>query len=377
MKKMFLFIFSAAALLSVQSCGGEGPEDGGQYIIDAPELIVSNPVPCLDEEVTFYFRSDISGTAEWDLGDGTTSSDLVVKHTYKTEGKYNVTLRFSDGEGGSGVTDAIIEVAGRSVVKELAKLAASDDKIWICAHRAHTYDGKKVSGIPENSIRAIKKSIETGVEMVEIDVRTTKDGELVLMHDATVTRTTNGNGNVNGKTLAEIRALRMKANNGTVTDDVVPTLEEALLAGRGKVFFNIDLSGDGANIRDIVKVIEKLHMLDRVVIYKGGNKEQAAIALAANKNAVFFPWVSSAADVSYWSGYERVLLLQMGYTAAAASSIVSAADTKGRVCYTNSLNDPDEKMLTGDFTEIDKIVDLGVKVIQTDYAEKLRARLEE
>lgn len=75
---------------------------------------------------------------------------------------------------------------------------------------------------PENTLAGIEHAVELGVDVVEFDVRRTADGELVLMHDETVDRTTNGSGAVGELSLAEIRAL--DAGDG----ERVPTLEEAL-----------------------------------------------------------------------------------------------------------------------------------------------------
>ncbi|MBQ2012156.1 MAG: glycerophosphodiester phosphodiesterase family protein, partial [Bacteroidaceae bacterium] len=77
---------------------------------------------------------------------------------------------------------------------------------------------------PENSIQAFKSCIEMGVDMIEIDVRKTKDNELVIIHDATVDRTTNGKGKVSDLTLEEVKKLRLRAGHGVVTRHEVPTL---------------------------------------------------------------------------------------------------------------------------------------------------------
>ena len=72
--------------------------------------------------------------------------------------------------------------------------------------------------------------------MIELDVMRTSDGQLVLMHDTSVDRTTNGTGSVASKTLAQIKALRLKRGLGgaqaAVTDLQVPTLKEALRRDR-------------------------------------------------------------------------------------------------------------------------------------------------
>ena len=71
--------------------------------------------------------------------------------------------------------------------------------------------------------------------MVELDVWKTKDGELVLMHDPTVDRTTDGSGRIADMTLAELRQLRLKDKDGKLTEHRVPTLEEALQLAKDRI----------------------------------------------------------------------------------------------------------------------------------------------
>ena len=94
---------------------------------------------------------------------------------------------------------------------------------------------------PENSLPAIASCIEQGVDMVEIDLQRTKDGVLILMHDPTLDRTTNGHGRVDEHTYPEIAELRLKAMHGAcLTRNHVPTLQEALELCKGKILVNID-----------------------------------------------------------------------------------------------------------------------------------------
>ena len=109
------------------------------------------------------------------------------------------------------------------------------DKVLVVAHRGNW------SIAPENSLAAIDSAIRMKVDIVEIDIRKTKDGQLVLMHDDTVDRTTNGTGKVKDKTLAEIKQLRLKDKDGRLTEHTVPTLEEALLAAKGQITDTADL----------------------------------------------------------------------------------------------------------------------------------------
>lgn len=93
---------------------------------------------------------------------------------------------------------------------------------------------------PENSIAAIEHSIAVGVDVVEVDLQLTKDSVLILMHDASLNRTTTGKGKICEWTLDSIKTLKLKSGCGIKTKETVPTLEEALLAAKGKVLINLD-----------------------------------------------------------------------------------------------------------------------------------------
>lgn len=93
---------------------------------------------------------------------------------------------------------------------------------------------------PENSLAAIENAIKMGVDIVEIDIQKTKDGQLILMHDQTLDRTTTGKGKVRDWTLDSIRTLKLKNGAAIKTIHNVPTLEEALLMSKGRIMINLD-----------------------------------------------------------------------------------------------------------------------------------------
>lgn len=132
--------------------------------------------------------------------------------------------------------------------------------VFVIAHRADW------RGAPENSIQGIENSIRMGVDMVEIDIQRTADGQFVLMHDATLDRTSTGKGRVSDYTLDQIRQFSLRSGNSIKTRRAIPTLEEALLACRGRVLVNIDKGGD--YIREILPVIQRTGT-ERQVIIKG------------------------------------------------------------------------------------------------------------
>ena len=112
---------------------------------------------------------------------------------------------------------------------------------------------------PENTLRSFKKALELGVNAVELDVRMTKDGEIVVIHDAKVDRTTNGKGLVTQLTLKEIKQLK------TEKDQKVPTLEEALDFLDKKVKVLIELKETGLEAK-VLKTVQKKGLENNVVI---------------------------------------------------------------------------------------------------------------
>ena len=110
-------------------------------------------------------------------------------------------------------------------------------RVMVVAHRGNWKHA------PENSVAAIQGCIAMGVDIVEVDVRKTRDGQLILMHDATVDRTTDGHGKISEMTLAEIKQLHLKDHKGNITDHRVPLLEEAMLAAKDTCLVNLDKIG--------------------------------------------------------------------------------------------------------------------------------------
>lgn len=151
---------------------------------------------------------------------------------------------------------------GRSIEflkQELAK--PRSNYVMVVAHRGYWQVA------PENSMAAMEKAVEIGVDMVEVDVRQTQDGVLILMHDKTLDRTTNGSGPVADHTWAEISKLRLKTHTGELTEHRIPTFEEAMNYAKGKVLVNID---KGENLfKEIGEVLRKTGTLD-IAVPKSG-----------------------------------------------------------------------------------------------------------
>jgi glycerophosphoryl diester phosphodiesterase len=137
--------------------------------------------------------------------------------------------------------------------------AREQDVTLLQAHRA----GDR-PGAAENSLSAIEASLADGAVFMEIDVARTADGVLVLMHDRTVDRTTNGQGTVTEMTAAEFAALRLEDLEGGPVPEAPPTLAAALAALDGRGIAQIDLKG--IDIATIARAIEQADATDRSIV---------------------------------------------------------------------------------------------------------------
>ena len=134
------------------------------------------------------------------------------------------------------VVFVVLQLSAQNHVGQIREKLINCDSssVIVVAHRGDWRN------FPENSLEAIDNAIKMGVDIVELDVKRTKDGELILMHDRTLDRTTTGKGLVSENTLSDIRKLNLRNGCNIRTIHKVPTLEEALLHAKGKIMINLD-----------------------------------------------------------------------------------------------------------------------------------------
>ncbi len=140
---------------------------------------------------------------------------------------------------------------------QTATLPQTRNKLVVIAHR-----GNHVN-VPENTLASFKEAIKAGADYVEVDLRTSKDGRLVVMHDATVDRTTNGKGKVSEMTFAEIEDLQVF--NGNKKTHKIPEFRDVLKLCKGKI--NIYLDFKEADVAETWKQIGEEGMEKQIVVY--------------------------------------------------------------------------------------------------------------
>jgi glycerophosphoryl diester phosphodiesterase len=135
-------------------------------------------------------------------------------------------------------------------------------KIVVISHRGeHLHH-------PENTMPAFQAAIDAGADFYEVDVQTTSDGKLVLMHDRTVDRTTAATGMIKDMTFDQMRALDAGAKfSPQFAGTKVPTFDEALALAHGKIGVYVDTKR--ADAQQLVDTIVRNDMQDHVVVYSG------------------------------------------------------------------------------------------------------------
>lgn len=129
----------------------------------------------------------------------------------------------------------------------------------VSAHR-----GGPAPGYAENALRTMENTLARAPAFLEIDIARTRDGALVLMHDDTVDRTTNGQGALSAMTLAQFQALRLRDDDGAVLNEQPPTLSEALDWADGRAVLELDVK-QGVSYEDVVEAVQEADAMHRVI----------------------------------------------------------------------------------------------------------------
>lgn len=127
---------------------------------------------------------------------------------------------------------------------------------------------------PENSIQSLENVIRKGIDVYELDLKRSKDGHLILMHDRTIDRTVNAKGKPEDYTLAELKGMKLRNGLGRATPHQIPTFEEFLLQSKDRILVDVDKGFD--YFLDVIKLVQKLGMENQVIInVDAGNTLQA------------------------------------------------------------------------------------------------------
>lgn len=267
------------------------------------------------------------------------------------------------------------------------------DHVFICAHRGITVASVQ-KGLPEQCIPTIEEAIAQGADMVELDVRLTKDGVPMLMHDASLSTTTDGSGNIENKTAEQVKALKMhprgKSNYPQVDGEFirVPTLKEALEVCKGRIYVNLDIKNCTSDV--LLRTILEADAFDDVMIYGYSTDQKKDNITWALTNAhtwlAVHPYISNPDDIKSYmtdSYHDCALLFQYNedvYYDNSTPRFGFKCHGNGGLAYSNSLLH-DSEITTwynnylkngiedGPCTVLDRFVAAGNDFLQTNMLE--------
>jgi glycerophosphoryl diester phosphodiesterase len=243
------------------------------------------------------------------------------------------------------------------------KLSEVSDSVLVCAHRGLHLTTNDANYAAENSMTAIKAAITNHVDMFECDVRASADGVLLLMHDATVNRTTNGSGTVSAMTYANLKKLKLKKYGTSIaTTDTIPTLEQVLKYCKGKIFITLDINSK-APVADVLAMVNKTGMIDEVMFFVS---QQSDAAYLLSNGAIPLPSCYSTTTFnSYIQNNLKPLVFQCdngGYT-----SEWMLMKNAGCKIYDNVYLLTTTLPTINNWAELDPDLANGVNIVQTDY----------
>lgn len=234
--------------------------------------------------------------------------------------------------------------------------------IYVVAHRG----ANKFA--PENTIAAYLKAAELGADFVEMDLRQTKDGEFVIMHDKNVNRTTNGKGNVADMTLEEIQQLDAGSWFGDeFKGEKVPTLREVLRAIKGKVKPDLDFKdGDPQALIDLLKEEGYLGEVE-MTLYSGNHDLIAEIQKLTDAIKVR---PGPKGDYNYMAQQLDPPIVNIDYNNY-DKDYIDQIHEDGRMAYVNCLRSYDKKKF------MQRAINLGADFIQSDNLDILIPQVQE
>ena len=237
----------------------------------------------------------------------------------------------------------------------------------ISVHRG----GGDLPGYPENCIESfayVAKQVGTPAHpaIIECDIDLTKDSLMVMMHDATLDRTTTGTGKLIDKTYAELAPIRLEDNTGNVTAYKIPTLEEVLRWGKNKATFTLDVKRN-VSFAKVVDMVRKTGAgpYAAIITY---NAKDAALVHQLDPNLMISVTIRNEAE------YDR--LRELGVPDNRMVAFVGVTEPpkelyqflhqKGIACILGTLGNLDKQAAAKGDQVYDKFVENGADMMSTD-----------
>lgn len=243
-----------------------------------------------------------------------------------------------------------------------------DSVCFLSSHR-----GGPENHLCENTISTFENTLMHTWSIMEIDPRYTKDSVLVLHHDPTLQRTTNGKGKVSDFTYKQLKELRLKDVQGNITDNKIQTLDEVIKWAKGKAILILDKKE--VPVEDRVRMIEKYNA-EAYTMIMAYTFDEARECYNMNKDVmmeVFIPDEKALLEFDKtgvpWSNVVAFVSHQMPSDA----TIFDKIHRKGRLCILGTSRNLDLRVTSGKVKDVSQLSDdynalfrAGVDIIETD-----------
>jgi glycerophosphoryl diester phosphodiesterase len=237
----------------------------------------------------------------------------------------------------------------------------------VAAHRA-THNK-----FPENSLSAIKESIRIGVDIIEIDVKVSKDGIPFLMHDRTLDRTTTGTGDPEELTWVQLQHLFI-VDKGKKTMLKIPSLQEALKLAHGQILVDLDLKTD--RVEHVIEVVKKTETGD-IVLFFDSDYDVLSRIQKADRDFMIMPRAHSLVEVDSVISIFDPPVVHIDFSFYTPECVNTIQYSSARV-WINALGAPDEDLRRGkEKRALRKLLQHGASIVQTDEPQLLLLALRE
>ncbi|MGE0755523.1 MAG: glycerophosphodiester phosphodiesterase family protein [Pirellulaceae bacterium] len=253
-------------------------------------------------------------------------------------------------------------------------LAYSDEQLPIVSgHR-----GGATAGLPENCLATFQHTVQHAFALLEVDPRYTKDGAIVLHHDARLERTTTGQGLVADRTLEELKQLRLKDPSGLATEWRIPTLDEALDWARNRAVLVLDQKDIPVAAR-AAKIEE--HRAEGYALLIVYNFRDVRACYERNPNIlmeVMIPDHERLAEFDRLGVPWRNVIAFVGHTPPRDTTLYDAIHARGARCLVGTSRNLDRRVLEQRVERIDSlepeyraILGRGADLFETDIPAEL------
>jgi glycerophosphoryl diester phosphodiesterase len=262
------------------------------------------------------------------------------------------------------ITWLFLIICNIQIYAQRAMVPEAKHKFIVIAHRGDHVE------VPENTLAAYEYAIKNGVDFVEIDLRTTKDSMLVIMHDDTVDRMTNGKGKISDLTYAEVRKLKViDKRKHSMKTYTVPSFEEVLQTCRNKIYIYLDFKD--ASVKQSYNLIKKYGMEKQVIVYINAPFQYYEWRKLVPSMPVMLSLpdsIKSANELKIFLAKYPLELLDGDYSDY-TTNLVKTAAVEGKVVWPD-IQSPAEDQ------NWNKALELGFKGLQTDHPKALIEYLE-